>query len=1017
MANINKIKVGSVDPDAIMFDKIHENMSNLKFDFTKWTKNKAFPNDITVEQGRITIRKFKPNTWIIKSPDVKGSQNSAICTYCRGTIMHARGISNYSNIFSKDQEMRNVAGAGNDLPKFRGFCPYPMQTDGTYTNWMQVAAYTWEATWDKDDNLKGSGTGPTLADWNAFRLGGGGYGSYGIWEDFNTKTMFPDTLYDFNTWGRNPDNNVTWNYGFMLATGNVNDFDDTSWSTANGAILDGKKVKVTNRLETTSTGWHVGKNCAPKACKIKVTGLSEGDSVHYGANNPATRDVELCTSDGTYDISAQSNGGSQGFGFRVCGTGTSEVTLEFVNELTDENGLIDVSSDPIVIELFNTNGVDVTSVECWDAFVGETKVWHKDKTFENCWKKYGLAFPDNWKLLKTDFSTSNYITWVSPTKFRVNSIPSEGITIRTTTTTNANYIKLNWKQFTIKLSDGVPEGTIVKAIREFSNAYDTYDEDSHTWSNPTQNIEAVLEVGDNVIPAVTKEIHKKDTDPSMTYNECAIVITPGLVKGATEFYVELVPAFGASDILTVTGDKWDLGPVYMQPIIDIESYIDRMNFSVNPTNADFWNPIKEYYKNHTFNNDSSRKFNWARNIEELELTLPDYSFLYYDYAFKHSEITKLTLKGQSNTQISSLNGIFEGCSKLKTLEIEIDPGNTNDCIAGANDCSNMFNGCALETYPAKFINWADNHGNAQWYSVPATHLQSAFWQSSIKNIPAYPTENPEDPRNVMYAGTADGLFNNARELETVGPILNLELIIPNKADKIFTECNKLNYIRIKGLNHGDWHFDNTEFESRKKHGTLAALGTESIQYLFNNLKDLNTYDPDKSKSTPSNSFAEWSSNYFNSGVYQSAYDFKFNGMDELVGHLRTATQASAPFIVHTNKTGINMSINVSGLAEGDSLVFTAAGDAEPDLTITKDGPYTVTKNDTIDKGFKLIGDHSKETDITITIDKGWDLRIPTVNHANLYCPQEWSDKVTSEMVIAANTKGWTIYIGGTLKTV
>ena len=35
--------------------------------------------------------------------------------------------------------------------------------------------------------------------------------------------------------------------------------------------------------------------------------------------------------------------------------------------------------------------VDPSSVECWDAWLGETTIYHKDRTYENCWKKYGIA--------------------------------------------------------------------------------------------------------------------------------------------------------------------------------------------------------------------------------------------------------------------------------------------------------------------------------------------------------------------------------------------------------------------------------------------------------------------------------------------------------------------------------------------------------------------------------------------------------------------------------------------------
>ena len=42
---------------------------------------------------------------------------------------------------------------------------------------------------------------------------------------------------------------------------------------------------------------------------------------------------------------------------------------------------------------------------------------------------------------------------------------------------------------------------------------------------------------------------------------------------------------------------------------------------------------------------------------------------------------------------------------------------------------------------------------------------------------------------------------------------------------------------------------------------------------------------------------------------------------------------------------------------------------------------------------------------------------PKSDHGDLYCPAEWQDKITSEMIIAAAAKNWNIYIGGELQTV
>ena len=54
----------------------------------------------------------------------------------------------------------------------------------------------------------------------------------------------------------------------------------------------------------------------------------------------------------------------------------------------------DISDHPIIIDLRGedtTVPIDVSSVEVWDAYVGDTQVYHKNKTVENCWLKYGMA--------------------------------------------------------------------------------------------------------------------------------------------------------------------------------------------------------------------------------------------------------------------------------------------------------------------------------------------------------------------------------------------------------------------------------------------------------------------------------------------------------------------------------------------------------------------------------------------------------------------------------------------------
>ena len=503
----------------------------------------------------------------------------------------------------------------------------------------------------------------------------------------------------------------------------------------------------------------------------------------------------------------------------------------------------------------------------------------------------------------------------------------------------------------------------------------------------------------------------------MTYSECKIVITSDTPVYELDCKVEIVPTFTDGEVLTITENKWGLSKVKVPTITDLTEHIDKLMFNVNPANTDFWEPIKAYYASNVLTGDAVyRKFYNAKNLDELAIILPSANWLYYDTTFKFASIKKLTFTGQENTNITSLNGIFEGLGNLKEFIVNVDEAHDGDYIAGCNDCSNMFNSCGLATYPSNFICWNVFRTNAQAYSRNATNAISMFWHSAIETVPNYGTDADADA-NTILCGSASGIFYNCNKLVTVGPILDLLLIDPKGAENIFVNCTALTTIRIRNLNHGDWRFDNVAFEGTKKHGTLAALNAASIQYLFANLRDLNLYDANKNTETISNSFSKWSSNYFRSGIFESAYNFKFNSMFEFLAKLRTANQANAPFIVHTTATGIFMSFQVSGLAEGDSLIFGAAGSAEPDLTITADGQYTINKNDTVDKGFKLIGDASVSSIVKVTVNKGWDLSIPKVQSANLYCPAEWEANITDEMVTAANAKNWSVYIDGTLKSV
>ena len=130
------------------------------------------------------------------------------------------------------------------------------------------------------------------------------------------------------------------------------------------------------------------------------------------------------------------------------------------DETGDAYKQYDISDNPIYIDLNVddvTKDIDVTSVECWDAYIGNDKSYHKDKMIDNCWKKYGLAIPFGWHLYKDNIkieeqSSNNYnIEWKTPFRLCINK--SSKLKVKTDTiVANSNYYTVNFKAVKLKVT-------------------------------------------------------------------------------------------------------------------------------------------------------------------------------------------------------------------------------------------------------------------------------------------------------------------------------------------------------------------------------------------------------------------------------------------------------------------------------------------------------------------------------------------------------------------------------------
>lgn len=670
----------------------------------------------------------------------------------------------------------------------------------------------------------------------------------------------------------------------------------------------------------------------------------------------------------------------------------------------DESGdayrVYDISDHPIYIDLAGIDntakGVDVTTVECWDAHCGTTQVWHKDKTVENCWVKYRLALPNGWALYQSAFSANPHIEWITATKFRVKGVPDGSISVEVHGENDNNYANLSFQGFSIKIYNK-PDSVTAVFSRKFSNI------------TTSEGVTQALNNGETEVAAFSKTVYRQDSGSPISYSQAKFTFSANSSVD-TDFIVELVPIYGSNGVISLNTLRWsNIYPsLYIPETTDMESYITKIKWNIKPANPDIWTRVKAWYESNTAPL-LSEQFADSTGLTEITLNMPANSwYLAAGDMLRNSEVKKVTLNVPRSSRISSGNHFFRRMTLLTTINVNLTgEGKQNWGAAfGCTDCSGWFelNG-KIETYPANLINWVSRDLNVRSETTGCTLMSYAFDScTSLKSIPSFDYKAAgwdEGANTIVPARYAEFMLNNCSSLQTIGPILDMKLV--NTRRGVFSGLNALTSARIKNLNHGDWDFTHT----------LKALDTTSVQYLFANLADLTTSDPSKHEDTIDKAFKNWTCNYFEAAGNTPDWDYNMDTVRSFQARKRYATASKAPFVASTNTTLNNMAVSVSGLEEGDSVIFGASGDAAPDYTFTEDGSYTITKTDSLVKGFKVLSsDPSKRTIINVVIDNGLDYTNPAVSSANLKCPEEWTDKVTSGMITAANAKGWTIYIGG-----
>lgn len=319
-----------------------------RFNFkTDWELNPAFANDVEVNDNSITIKKFRPNMWIIRSKD---SLNSTQLSEKFANIkINATGLSDYaSSIFSyRFYSNCVVGGDGNTMGAICGLGILPLSTHSTpeyyYSPELPFSAYVWDGPGNETTAWRG--------DW------GCGYNGYGFRNNLGKRLVYPN-LTTFPT----PYNN--YRLGIGLYTGNVHTFD--RWWADNATLksyLDFQtpfKVTICGRRDTTSTATTrmLATQERFENVKFRITNMLPDDYFKWSTTtskivNEAGETITEIREDGVYTIT---NSGIDA-GFILYGnnslTGTNPVTIEIINNPSyiDVDGYIDISNNPITIDL------------------------------------------------------------------------------------------------------------------------------------------------------------------------------------------------------------------------------------------------------------------------------------------------------------------------------------------------------------------------------------------------------------------------------------------------------------------------------------------------------------------------------------------------------------------------------------------------------------------------------------------------------------------------------------------
>lgn len=306
------------------------------------------------------------------------------------------------------------------------------------------------------------------------------------------------------------------------------------------------------------------------------------------------------------------------------------------------------------------------------------------------------------------------------------------------------------------------------------------------------------------------------------------------LTGGTKTFVNGIDEIGSLLTLNVPVDLED----YMYRLDESGSYKSCLAWRCKVYNSDFWDSVKSWYANNSITDTVLVGLFKDSNVNGDVTVRLKSTHNAMDEAFMQSDVESVTIKntsGNSNSVFGSGHRAFSCASKLKSVSSEI--------YFVDRDLSGMFERCtALTTYPVDLIHWGSWTGyiNFGWFCE----------MSGMTTIPSYNQSNRFASNNEIKPSSMQQSFNFCSKLTSIGPVINMIAVEPDTLSSYntFNGCTALTDVRIKNLNHGDWHFDGSVTGNDSGyHGTLEALDSASVAYLLENLVDLTTHSDEDSR--------------------------------------------------------------------------------------------------------------------------------------------------------------------------